>query len=136
MLMLGLIAPFANGPIQAILQATVAADYQGRVLSLMGSLAGATAPLGLILAAPIAEMVGGRSWYLTGGSVCLAMRIAGYFLPSLMRIEEPPGESEPLAHGAATAHVHAAAAAHASGPGSLPRRSHILGVHVDGDGPS
>ncbi len=91
MLMLGLIVPFANGPIQAILQATVAADYQGRVLGLMGSLTGATAPVGLILAAPIAEMVGVRSWYLTGGSVCLAMGIAGYFLPSLMRIEEPPG---------------------------------------------
>jgi MFS transporter, DHA3 family, macrolide efflux protein len=91
MLMVGLILPFANGPIQAILQATVAADYQGRVLTLVGSLAGAMAPLGLVLAAPITELAGVRSWYATGGAVCLAMGIAGFFLPSLMRIEQPPG---------------------------------------------
>jgi DHA3 family macrolide efflux protein-like MFS transporter len=86
--MVGLIVPFANGPIQAILQATVAADYQGRVLTLMGSVAGATAPLGLLLAAPISELVGVRSWYLAGGWVCLAMGVAGFLLPSLMAIEE------------------------------------------------
>jgi DHA3 family macrolide efflux protein-like MFS transporter len=90
MLLVGLIVPFANGPIQAILQATIAADYQGRTFTLMGSLAGLTMPLGLLLAAPIAEMVGVRAWYLAGGLTCIAMGIAGFFLPSLMRIEEPP----------------------------------------------
>ena len=90
MLVVGLIAPFANGPIQAILQATIADEYQGRVFTLVASLAGATAPFGLLLAAPIAEIVGVRSWYVTGGLVCLSMGIAGFFVPSLMRIEEPP----------------------------------------------
>jgi DHA3 family macrolide efflux protein-like MFS transporter len=89
MLAVGLTVPFANGPIQAILQATIAAEYQGRVFTLVGSLAGATAPLGLVLAAPIAEMVGVSAWYVMGGLVCLSMGIAGFFLPSLMRIEEP-----------------------------------------------
>ena len=56
----------------------------------MGSLAAATAPLGLLLAAPVAEMVGVRAWYVTGGLVCLSMGVAGFFLPSLMRIEEAP----------------------------------------------
>ncbi|MCI0407562.1 MAG: MFS transporter, partial [Acidobacteria bacterium] len=88
MLVVGLTVPFANGPIQAILQATIAADYQGRVFTLVGSLACATAPLGLLLAAPVAEMVGVRAWYVTGGLVCLSMGVAGFFLPSLMRIEE------------------------------------------------
>jgi DHA3 family macrolide efflux protein-like MFS transporter len=104
MLVVGLIAPFANGPIQAILQATIAADYQGRVFTLVGSLAAATAPFGLVLAAPIAEMVGVRAWYITGGLVCLAMGVAGFFMPSLMRIEAPraartgaPGDGEPAA---------------------------------------
>jgi DHA3 family macrolide efflux protein-like MFS transporter len=101
MLVVGLVAPFANGPIQAILQATIAADYQGRVFTLMGSIAGATAPLGLLLAAPIAEMVGVRAWYLAGGLACIAMGIAGFLLPSLMRIEQPPErapeEEAPLA---------------------------------------
>jgi DHA3 family macrolide efflux protein-like MFS transporter len=107
MLAVGMIVPFANGPIQAILQATIAADYQGRVFTLVGSLAAATAPFGLLLAAPIAEITGVRSWYVTGGLVCLAMGIAGFFVPSLMRIEAPradrtgvagagdPGASDP-----------------------------------------
>ena len=56
----------------------------------MGSIAGVTMPLGLLLAAPIAEMVGVRAWYLAGGLTCIAMGIAGFFLPSLMRIEETP----------------------------------------------
>jgi DHA3 family macrolide efflux protein-like MFS transporter len=90
MLAVGLSVPFVNGPIQAIFQATVAADYQGRALTLMGSLAGATAPLGLVLAAPITEMFGVRSWYMTGAAVCLAMGVAGFFVRSLMRIEEAP----------------------------------------------
>ena len=90
MLVVGLVVPLANGPIQAILQATIAADYQGRVFTLIGSLAGVTMPLGLLLAAPIAEMVGVRAWYLAGGVACIAMGIAGFFLPSVMRIEEPP----------------------------------------------
>ena len=96
MLVCGMIVPFANGPILAILQATVAADYQGRVLALVASLAAAMAPLGLLLAAPITEAVGVRSWYLTGGLVCLAMGVAGFFVPSLMRIEAP-ASGEPSA---------------------------------------
>jgi DHA3 family macrolide efflux protein-like MFS transporter len=86
--LVGLLAPFANGPIQAILQATVAPEVQGRIFTLMGSLAGAVAPLGLLLAAPITELASVRTWYVTGGTVCLAMGVLGYFLPSLLRIEE------------------------------------------------
>lgn len=102
MLVVGLTVPFANGPIQAILQATTAADYQGRVFTLVGSLAAATAPLGLLLAAPVAEIVGVRAWYVAGGLVCLSMGVAGFFLPSLMRIEESPdsvagGRAAPIA---------------------------------------
>lgn len=89
MLAVGLIAPFANGPIQAILQATIAAEYQGRVFTLMGSLAGVTMPLGLLLAAPVAEMAGVRTWYVVGGLVCLTMGAAGFLMPSLLRIEAP-----------------------------------------------
>ena len=92
MLGIGLIVPFVNGPIQAILQATIAADYQGRVFTLVGSLAGVMAPLGLLLAAPVAEMTGVRAWYVTGGLVCVVMGAAGFLLPSLLRIEAPPVE--------------------------------------------
>jgi DHA3 family macrolide efflux protein-like MFS transporter len=91
MFLVGGIAPFVNGPIQAILQATIAAEYQGRVFTLVGSLAGVAAPLGLLLAAPVSEVAGVRAWYVTGGVVCLIMGIVGFLLPSLMRIEDPNG---------------------------------------------
>jgi DHA3 family macrolide efflux protein-like MFS transporter len=84
----GLIAPLVNGPVFAILQATIAPDYQGRVFSLIGSLAGAAAPIGLIMAAPVAEIVGVGAWYLAAGMACVAMGIAGFFAPALMRIED------------------------------------------------
>ena len=88
----GLIAPLVNGPVYAILQATIAPDYQGRVFSLVGSLAGAAAPLGLIVAAPVAEIVGVGVWYLAAGIACVAMGIAGFFSPALMGIEDGTAE--------------------------------------------
>jgi DHA3 family macrolide efflux protein-like MFS transporter len=89
---MGGIVPFVNGPVYAILQATIAPDYQGRVFSLVASLAGAVAPLGLIVAAPVAEVVGVGVWYLAGGIACVAMGIAGFFAPALMGIEDGAAE--------------------------------------------
>ena len=93
----GLSAPLVNAPILALLQATVPADLQGRVFTLYGSVAAATAPLGLMLAAPVAELVGVRFWYVVGSLACIA--VAGVvLLPSpLRRLEEtapaaPSGE--------------------------------------------
>jgi DHA3 family macrolide efflux protein-like MFS transporter len=88
MLSVGVIVPLMNGPVHAILQATIAPEFQGRVFALLGSLAGATAPVGLLFAAPLAELVGVRTWYLAGGVACVAMGIAGFLAPALMRIEE------------------------------------------------
>jgi len=93
MLVIGLIVPFVNGPIQAILQATVAAEYQGRVFTLMGSLAGLMAPVGLLLASPVAELTGVRVCYLTAGLVCLSMGVAGFLIPPLLRIEASPRQT-------------------------------------------
>lgn len=88
----GLIVPLVNGPVYAILQATIAPDYQGRIFALVASLAGAAAPLGLIAAAPVAEIVGVGVWYLAGGIACVAMGIAGFFAPALMGIEDGAAE--------------------------------------------
>jgi DHA3 family macrolide efflux protein-like MFS transporter len=89
MLLVGFSVPAVNGPVLAILQATVSPAYQARVFSLMGSLAGASAPVGLLLAAPVAELVGVRAWYLAGGVMCLAMAATGLLSSSLMDIERP-----------------------------------------------
>jgi DHA3 family macrolide efflux protein-like MFS transporter len=87
----GLIAPLVNGPVAAILQATIAPEFQGRVFALVQSLAAAAAPLGLVAAAPVAEWLGVGAWYLAGGAACVAMGIAGLRAPALMGIEAGGG---------------------------------------------
>lgn len=79
---------FANGPIFAVMQATVAKDMQGRIFTLLGSLSGAMMPLGLALAGPVADAIGVRAWYLLAGAVTIGVAAAAPFIPSLMRIEE------------------------------------------------
>jgi DHA3 family macrolide efflux protein-like MFS transporter len=88
LLSVGAMVPFCNGPIFAIMQATIEPAYQGRVFALIGSLAAATAPLGLLLAAPIAGLAGVRAWFLAGGIIALAMGVVGLLTPALVRIEE------------------------------------------------
>jgi MFS transporter, DHA3 family, macrolide efflux protein len=86
----GAMVPFCNGPIFAILQATIEPAYQGRVFALIGSLAAATTPLGLLLAAPIAGLAGVRTWFLAAGIIALAMGVVGLLTPALVRIEDTP----------------------------------------------
>jgi DHA3 family macrolide efflux protein-like MFS transporter len=85
----------ANGPLFAIMQATVAKDMQGRVFTLVGSLSGAMMPLGLALAGPVSDLIGVRTWYLVAGAVTVVMAAAGFFVPSLMRVEDHAAEARP-----------------------------------------
>jgi hypothetical protein len=50
----------ANGPLFAIMQATVAKDMQGRVFTLLASVGGAMIPLGLAVAGPVVDAIGVR----------------------------------------------------------------------------
>jgi DHA3 family macrolide efflux protein-like MFS transporter len=83
----GAFSAVANGCIAAVLQATIAPEYQGRVFTLMMSLAAAMTPIGLLLATPLADTLGVRSWYLAGGLVCTAMGGAAFLAGPIVRIE-------------------------------------------------
>ncbi len=95
MFLVGVMAPLINGSAQAILQATVRPDYQGRVFTLMGSLSGAMIPLGLALAAPVADLVGVRAWYVASGLICAAMGVLGFLVPAVLHIEDDRPNIEP-----------------------------------------
>jgi DHA3 family macrolide efflux protein-like MFS transporter len=84
----GFVIPLVDGPIMAILQATVSPEIQGRVFMLMGSLLSLTSPLGLAVAGPVSDWLGLRIWYLTAGVLCGATGVAGYFIPAIVAIEE------------------------------------------------
>ena len=78
---------FANGPLNAIFQSSVAPEMQGRVFSLLGAGATAMMPIGLMIAGPLSDLVGIRFWYIFGGSVCVLMIIAAQFSSAIMNIE-------------------------------------------------
>ncbi len=97
MLLVGAAAAMINGAIMAILQSQVAADYQGRLFTLLGSLAGAIAPLSLLLAAPVAELFGIRFWYVAGGASCLLVALAAVLTPAITAVAEEPADHQSLA---------------------------------------
>jgi DHA3 family macrolide efflux protein-like MFS transporter len=91
-----------NAPVGAILQATVARDIQGRVFTLVNSIATAMVPLGLAIAGPVADAIGVRTmWYISGAAIFVLV-IAGFFSRDLMNIEnqktveKPAEEAQPL----------------------------------------
>jgi len=86
--LVGAAAALINGAIIAILQTRVAADYQGRLFTLLGSIAGAMTPFALLLAAPVAELLGIRFWYIAGGIGCIAVALVSALIPAITRMED------------------------------------------------
>ncbi|MCR4392644.1 MAG: hypothetical protein NUV94_07820 [Candidatus Acetothermia bacterium] len=81
LLITGAMNPIANGPLQALVQAHVPPDMQGRVFSLIGGVAMGMSPLSLAIAGPVADLVGIRFWYVVGGATMIALGAAGFFVP-------------------------------------------------------
>jgi DHA3 family macrolide efflux protein-like MFS transporter len=61
---------------------------QGRVMSLLGAGSVAMTPLSLLVAGPVADALGVQTWYVIGGLLCALIGVGGFFVPSLMTIEE------------------------------------------------
>ncbi len=98
-LVIGISLAVVNGTAMAIMQKGVRADMQGRVFALLGSLAAGMSPLGLALAAPIAEMFGIQFWFILGGVAMTLIGVASFFLPLVMSMEDREVEQvqlEPL----------------------------------------
>ena len=116
-------AAVANGSIAAVFQATVAPEYQGRVFTLMASVATAMTPVGLLLATPIADLTGVRTWYLAGGMACTILGAATFLVRPILEMEECPRLKG----------VGSEAGSASEGPVEMaPHRppSHHLSVHV------
>jgi DHA3 family macrolide efflux protein-like MFS transporter len=92
MAFLGITNPIANGPLHAVIQATVKPEMQGRVVSLIGSAATAMTPLSLAVAGPVSDFIGIRTWYIFGGVICLLMGLGAFFVPAIMNVESNHSE--------------------------------------------
>jgi DHA3 family macrolide efflux protein-like MFS transporter len=86
-LIVGVMNPITMGPFFAVVQSTVEPDMQARIFSLLTSVGGGMAPLGLLIAGPVADRLGIQAWFLLGGSLCVLMAVAGLLIPAVMNIE-------------------------------------------------
>jgi len=85
---IGFMMPMANGPIQALFQTLVEPNMQGRVMSLVGSVAQAMMPISLLLAGPITDATSYQTWFWIAGVLTLLIAIGGFFVPAIFNIEE------------------------------------------------
>jgi DHA3 family macrolide efflux protein-like MFS transporter len=96
MFLLGITNPIVNGPLFAVLQDVVAPEMQGRVFTLIASVAAAMTPLGLIIAGPVADKFGAQSWFLIGGVITLLMGIVSAFIPAITHLEDGRTAAQPV----------------------------------------
>jgi DHA3 family macrolide efflux protein-like MFS transporter len=85
---MGIAVSFTDGPLIAVLQATIDPEMQGRVFNMFGSLISISSPIGLAIAGPVTDLIGIQVWYLSAGALCLGMGAWALFVPSLMNIED------------------------------------------------
>ena len=84
----GFFNPITNGPFFAILQDVVEPSIQGRVFTVISSVSGAAAPLGMLVAGPVADKWGVQLWFVLGGIVSLVCAVVMRITPSVMNLED------------------------------------------------
>ncbi|MBX7432454.1 MFS transporter [Mycobacterium sp. Y57] len=91
-LVLCAVVGFVYGPIAPIynyvMQTRAPQHLRGRVVGVMGSLAYAAGPLGLILAGPLADATGLHATFLALSLPMLALGVLALFLPALRELDE------------------------------------------------
>ena len=88
MAFMGFMMPMVNGPIHALFQSVVEPEMQGRVMSLISSVAQAMMPIGFILAGPITDAISFQAWFWVAGILNLLIGVSGFFIPAVINIEE------------------------------------------------
>ena len=84
----GVLAPLAVGSFQAIQQAVVLPEIQGRVFTLARSGMDVMSPLGMLVAGPAADAMGVQGWYALTGIMVVVMAVGAFFVPPLIKLEE------------------------------------------------
>ena len=88
MAVVGFMMPMANGPIQALFQTLVEPNMQGRVMSLISSVASAMMPISLMIAGPFTDATSYQAWFWVAGVATLLIAVGGFFVPAIFNIEE------------------------------------------------
>jgi MFS transporter, DHA3 family, macrolide efflux protein len=75
-------------PLMALLQSTIPHHQQGRVLSLMATVMGLAAPIGLAIAGPIGELIGTRWLFVLQGALAGCVALAGFASRPLRELDQ------------------------------------------------
>jgi DHA3 family macrolide efflux protein-like MFS transporter len=70
------------------LQDVVAPEIQGRVFTVISSVSGMAAPLGMAIAGPVADAFGVQLWFLVGGIASVLMGVSLRMIPAIMHLED------------------------------------------------
>ncbi|MCX2715345.1 MFS transporter [Mycolicibacterium sp. J2] len=96
-LVLCAVVGFVYGPIAPIynyvMQTRAPQHLRGRVVGVMGSLAYAAGPLGLLLAGPLADSAGLHATFLALSLPMLVIGVVAVALPSLRELDRPPHDA-------------------------------------------
>lgn len=84
---LGLMVPFFSGMYDAIIQINIKPEMLGRVFAFVTSIMLLGTPIGLIICAPIAEIVGIQNWFLISGILIVVISLL-MFNVRIIREEE------------------------------------------------
>jgi DHA3 family macrolide efflux protein-like MFS transporter len=88
MFLAGFMNPIINGPFFAIVQDVVAPEIQGRVFTVIGSVSGMAAPLGMAIAGPLSDAFSVQLWFLVGGIASVIMGASLRAIPAIMHLED------------------------------------------------
>jgi DHA3 family macrolide efflux protein-like MFS transporter len=88
LLYIGVMLSLINGSVNALMQASVPINMQGRVFALIGAVAMGASPIGLAFAGPVADQIGIMPWFVIAGVPTIILGTVIFFLPSVMHIEE------------------------------------------------
>jgi H+ antiporter protein len=102
-LVLCAIVGFVYGPMAPIynyvMQTRAPRHLRGRVVGVMGSLAYAAGPLGLVLAGPLADAAGLHATFLALALPMLLLGVVAVFLPALRDLDRDPTQERDVAPG-------------------------------------
>jgi len=93
---------FFNGPLNSVVQRAIEPEKLGRVMALMGTVMSFAAPIGLLIAGPIAEVIGVTPWFIFGGAVLVLLACAAQLMPSVRNLdkwERASSETEAIIEG-------------------------------------
>lgn len=88
---MGFSVPLFGAPITAMFQGLINPTKLGRVMSLYMTIAMLAAPIGLLVAGPLAERVGVARWFAISGVLIAVMGIVAWSLPAVRKLDVAMG---------------------------------------------